>query len=480
MTLSIPDLRPVLHVVGILITLMGATMALPVLADLIAGHPDWRVFLAAMALTGTLGGMMVLATRGYQTVLSLRQAFLLTILAWFILPAFGALPLVFSARALDFASAYFEAASGLTTTGASVLSGLDDSPPGLLLWRQLLHWLGGLGIVVMMVAIMPMLQEGGMQIFRMESSDTSEKILPRARQIVGAITSIYVSLTALCALILIFLGLGAFDAVSHAMSTVSTGGFANYDASISHFDSAAVDMTILTFMILGGLPFLLILQLIRGRPAVFWRDEQVRVFFGVIVFLSALMTLWLYYNNNYTLFESFRYGTFNIISVLTTTGLTNTNYFSWGSFATIVFLFVSLIGACAGSTSGAIKIFRFIVVFKEMAKIANKIVAPNGLFIAKYNKRKIDNSVENSIFIFILLFFAILVAITFILSMTGLGFKESLFSAVITITNVGVGPTGDIGAFSDLAKWTLSLAMVLGRLELFTVLVLISPAFWRG
>jgi len=480
------DFRPVVYALGILIVMLGGAMFVPALVDIFTGNSDWIQFTFWGVLSLFIGLVMVIANRGITGNLSLRQAFLLTVLAWIVLPAVAALPLWNGALETSYTDAYFEAMSGLSTTGSTILSGLDTAPPGLLLWRALLQWLGGIGIIVMAVAILPMLRIGGMQLFKMESSDRSDKVLPRTAQIAGAIGGLYVGLTALCMVALIVAGLTPFDAVAHAFTTIATGGFSTKDASIGHFDSGFVDGIVVTFMILGSLPFVLYLQVLRGRPIFLWRDEQARFFLLLVVFLVLFVTIWLSLWKGQPLSEAFRFGSFNIISLLTGTGFSTTNYGAWGSFSVTLFFSVMFIGGCAGSTSCGVKIFRFVVLFKAMRTWMDRMITPNGVFIPRYNGRPISEDVISSVISFMVLFLICFLALTGLLMLTGLDWITAFSGAGTALANVGpglgdiIGPAGNFVSLPDSSKWLLAAGMLLGRLELFSVLVLLSPAFWRA
>lgn len=480
------DLRPVLYTLGTLICMMSSGMVVPIFVDLVAGNQDWEIFLLAMFISLAIGGMFVLANRDTGDALNLRQAFLLTTLAWAVLPAFAAMPLAFSELNLTYTDAYFEAMSGLTTTGSTVISGLNDAPPGILMWRALLQWFGGIGIIVMAVAVLPMLQVGGMQVFKAESFDTVEKILPKASQISGVISGIYLALTAVCTIFYLIAGMGAFDALAHAMTVIATGGFSTVDGSIGHFDSFAIDMVTVFFMLLGSVPFVLILQIVRGRPLIFWRDEQVQGFLKLVAVLCLFVTVWLMIWKDFTLEEAFRYGTFNIISVLTGTGYATTDYALWGSFSATLFFLVMFIGGCAGSTSCGIKIFRFQVLLKSMRSWVSHIIQPNGVFVPTFNRRPIAEDVKSSVMAFMTLFLGFVILLALGISATGEDWITSFSSAGTAIANVGpglgdkVGPASNFAGLTDIAKWLMSLGMLVGRLEIFSVLVLFSPAFWRA
>lgn len=481
-----PDLRPIAFILGLLHTVLGLAMLVPVAADALAANPDWQVFLAASALTTGLGVATALANRGISGALDMRQAFLLTSLAWIMLPAFAALPLAVSELDLSYTDAYFEAMSGLTTTGSTVIVGLDGAPPGLLLWRALLQWLGGVGVIVMAIAILPILQVGGMQLFRMESSEMSEKVIPRAAEFAGSIAKIYLGLSAVCFFALLIAGLDAFDALAHMMTTIATGGFSTRDGSIGHFASAAVDGVVIAFMIVGSLPFILYFQLLRGRPLALWRDSQVRWFFLTVAALIALVSLYLAVAHRMPLADAVRYGSFNIVSVMTGTGFSTTAYDQWGGLAVSLFFFAMFIGGCAGSTTCGIKIFRFQVLFNTVGAWIRRLNRPHGVFVPHYNRRPIPAAAISSVMSFLFLFLAVWVALSVGLAMAGLDYITALSGAGTALANVGpglgsvIGPTGNFASLPDPAKWLLSLGMMMGRLELFTVLVLLTPAFWRG
>ncbi len=480
------DLRPILLVNGVLLSLLGLAMLLPMAVDLTVGHSDWKVFLAASGITIFAGISLTLTNWGLAHSLSVQQAFLLTTLAWVLATAFGALPFVFSDLRLDYTDAFFEAMSGLTTTGATVVRGLDNAPPGILLWRALLQWLGGIGIILMAVAILPMLQVGGMQLFRLESSDTSEKILPRATQIVGSITLVYVIISALCAIGYGFAGMSSFEAIAHAMTTIATGGFSTSDQSIAAFNSALIDYTAVIFMILGSLPFILYLDLLRLKPQPLLKDSQVRWFLISAFLLTVAMTFYQWSVSANQGWQAVRLAAFNVVSIMTGTGYATTDYDTWGTFAVVAFFCIMFIGGCAGSTSCGIKIFRFQVIYSTTWTQIKRMVYPHGVFSAKYNGRVITEDVTSSVMSFFFLFFVCFSVLAVTLSIIGLEPLTALSAAASAIANVGpglgemIGPKGTYYLLPDAAKWVLCLGMLLGRLELFAVLVLFAPSFWRA
>ena len=480
------NFRPILLVIGLMLTTLGLAMLVPVLLDLVVENPDWQVFLAAASVTLFVGTSLVLVSRGIDGRLRLHQAFLLTTLTWVVLPAFAALPFAFSELDLSYTDAFFEAMSGLTTTGSTVITGLDLAPPGILIWRSLLQWMGGIGIIVTAVAILPMLRVGGMQLFRMESSDRSEKVLPRAAQISAVISVIYLGLTMICGAAYWGAGMRGFGAVARAMTTIATGGFSTSAASVGHFRSASIDYIATLFMIVGSLPFLLYFQALRGHPLLLWRDSQVRWFVAILAVVIAALAGWQILGNDVRMADAVRYTSFNVVSILTGTGYATTDYMQWGPFAVTAFFFIMFIGGCAGSTSCGIKIFRFQVLYAAASTQMGRLLQPHGVFVAQFNRRPIPESVMDSVMSFFFLFALIFGVLAVLLTMLGLDPLTAVSAAASALANVGpglgeiIGPAGNYASLSDAAKWLLSAAMLLGRLELFTVLVLFTRAFWEA
>jgi trk system potassium uptake protein TrkH len=480
------EYRAVFLVNGILLLILGVAMLVPALLDARVGHPDWQVFLVAAFLTGFVGGALSITCWGSGGDLQLRQAFVLTTSIWVVTPTFAALPFAFSDLHLSYTDAFFEAMSGITTTGSTVISGLEQAPPGILIWRALLQWMGGIGIIVTAVAILPILQVGGMQLFRMEGSDASEKVLPRTAQIAGTISVIYLSLSVICALVYWAAGMPPFEAAAHAMTTIATGGFSTSDASIGIYDSALIDYTATAFMIIGSLPFLLYFQVLRGRPLALWRDSQVRWFFAILLAAIAGMTLWQVGGNDVALGQAVRFTAFNVTSILTGTGYATDDYGQWGGFAVVLFFFVMFIGGCAGSTTCGIKIFRFQVLHAAARTQMGRLLQPHGVFVANFNRRPIPDSVMDSVMSFFFLFALSFAVLAVALSLMGLDFLTAVSGAGTAIANVGpglgdvIGPSGTFAPLPDMAKWLLAAGMLLGRLELLTVMVLFSRTFWRG
>ncbi len=480
------DFRPVFLVVGILLATLAVFMCIPAVVDLIAGNPDWQVFAASAGVTLFVGVAMAFASNSGGAKLTVRQAFLMTTLVWIFLTIFAAMPLRFSELNLSYTDAFFEAMSGLTTTGSTVITGLDTAPPGILLWRALLQWVGGIGIIVMAIAILPLLRVGGMQLFRMESSDQSDKALPRAAQVASVIGIIYVLLTLTWAGAYWAAGMSGFDAICHAMTTIATGGFSTSDESLGRYNSAAIDAIAIVGMLMGALPFLLYLKTLQGEWSALFRDSQVQWFISIVVLAVLIATGWLWLDEGRALDDSLRFAMFNVVSIITGTGYATEDYTLWGEFATPLFFFIMFIGGCAGSTTCGIKVFRFQVLYSAARMQMRHLLQPHGIFIPHYNRRPISDEVIVSVLSFFFVFGICYALLAMGLGMLGLDFLTAISSAATAISNVGPalgpvsGPGGTFQTLPDAAKWLLSAGMLLGRLELFTVLVLFTRAFWRG
>ena len=480
------DLRPVGYVIGLLVAVLGLAMLLPLLVDLGEGREHWPVFLQSALITILSGGLIALScSNGLKEGLTIQQTFLLTTGVWVALPIFGAIPFMLGATEARFVDAFFEAMSGLTTTGSTVFSGLENFPKGLLLWRGILQWLGGIGIIVVAMVFLPELRVGGMQIFKSEGFDTMGKILPRATQIASQISSIYLGLTMACALCYLGLGMDAFDATVHALTTVSTGGFANYDASFGAF-GGNMEYAASLFMVLAALPFVRYVQLLNGHAEPLWRDSQVHVFIISLLAIVGVMTIALTQLIPGGVEASFRKALFNGTSIMTGTGYSSADYMGWGAFLVSVFFFIGLIGGCAGSTTCSIKIFRFQLLFASIKMQLRKIRTPNGVFVVRYQKRPVGEDVLGSVMSFFMFFILTMGLLAVALSLTGLDFITSLSGAATALSNVGpglgseIGPAGNFGGLNDVAKWLLSVGMLLGRLELLAVYAILTVQFWKA
>lgn len=479
------DYRPALFVIGLLLITLAVAMLAPFAVDLAAGNPDWKVFASAGLLTLFVGGVLVLTNRSPVQNLSIRHAFILTAASWLALTMFAALPFLFSALNMSYTDAFFEAMSGITTTGSTVITGLDSAPHGIILWRALLQWLGGIGIIVMAVAVLPILRVGGMQLFRVEAFDTQEKVLPRAGQIAVGIGGVYAGLTVIWGIGLWALGMNPFEAVVHAMTTIATGGYSSSDGSIGIFESRSIEIFIIFGMIVGSIPFLFYLKFVREGSFAMLRDTQVRAFLAIAFLASALVALWIWQQAEGDNARAVIAGIFNTVSIMTGTGYSVGDYQAWGAFPVILLFFLMFVGGCAGSTSCGIKIFRFQVLGSIVKNQFLRMLHPHGVFVPHYNHRPIDNDVILSVMNFFFLFMITFVILALGLGALGLDYMTAITGAATAICNVGpamgsiIGPTGTFQTLPDAAKWMLSAGMLLGRLELFTVLMLFLPSFWR-
>lgn len=480
------DFRGIVLINGVLLLMLGLAMLVPVVVDIAHDNPDYLAFTEAAALTIFIGGVMVASTFRRGLGLGLREAFILTSSVWVVLPALAALPFTLSALNMSYTDAFFEAMSGLTTTGSTVITGLDTTPPGILIWRAILQWLGGVGIIVTAIAVLPLLQVGGMQLFRMESSEQSDKALPRTAQIAAATAIAYVILSIACAMALFSVGVTGFDAIAHAMTTVATGGFSTRDASIGGLNSAAAEWIIILFMILGSLPFVLYLQAVRGRPLMLWRDTQVRWFFITLGGLFGLALGVTELGREGFAESDLRMALFNVTSIMTGTGYATADYGQWGRAAIVLFFFATMIGGCAGSTSCGIKIFRFRVMFESARVQISLLIRPNTVTNPRFNGRPLEDRVIDAVMGYFFLFAMVFGVLAFLLTLTGLDLTTAISGAATAVSNVGpglgdtIGPSGTFKPLPDSAKWLLAAGMLLGRLEFLTVMVLFTRRFWRG
>jgi trk system potassium uptake protein TrkH len=479
------NLRPILLVIGILLTSLGCAQMLPAIYDLSLENQHWEVFAVSSTITLFFGILMTLASGGHTGTISIRQAFVLTAGAWFALTAFGALPFALSATMnMSYTDAFFEAMSGITTTGSTVIGNLDKAPPGILLWRGELQWIGGLGVIVMAVAVLPILKVGGMQFFRVEAFDTSEKILPRATQISGALILVYTALTLICAVAYNLAGMNKFDAVVHAMTTVATGGMSTHDASFGHFDNLNLELIAILFMILGSLPFLLYVKMLQGHRLSLFKDAQVLGFFKIITLSIFLAWTAQATSGHEPGLLELRDAAFSVVSIMTGTGFTTVDYSKWGVFSVTLFFVIMFIGGCSGSTSCGIKVFRFQVVYANLKTSARKILHPNGIFIPHYNGQKLNDNIIQSVMTFLFLFVISFLTVAFVLTLFDLDIITALSASATSLANVGpglgaVGPAGNFKDLPDAVKWILAYTMLLGRLEIFAVLIFFLPKFWK-
>ncbi|PLX32901.1 MAG: potassium transporter TrkH [Hyphomicrobiales bacterium] len=477
-------LLPVLKITAMLMIVLGALMVIPALVDLSFGNEDWRVFAGASGASLFFGTALLLSQNRPVVHLSLRQAFVMVNVAWFICSAAGALPFMLAEVNLSLTDAFFEAVSGITTTGSTVLTGLDHLPPGILLWRAILQWIGGLGIIVTGISFFPALKIGGMQMFKVEAFDIDNKDFPQAARISAGLVSVYLLLTLACAGALWLAGMTGLEAVVHAMTTLATGGFSTSDASVGHFDSAVIEAVITLGMIAGGIPFLAYVRLVLGRQGKRFFDDQVRVYLAVLAVSMLSIALWLMIMRDMSLGQSLRLSSFNVASVMTGTGYVSADYLLWGAFPMMYLLALTLVGGCAGSTSCGMKIFRFQILFRVANQQMRRLVFPSLARAVRYRHMPVDPVVMASVQSFFFLFVITLAGLTTALTVTGLDFVTAISGAATAMANVGpglgeiIGPTGTFQSLPDSAKWLISAGMLIGRLEVLTVYVLFTRMFW--
>jgi trk system potassium uptake protein len=454
----VTDLRPVNAALGILIAVLGTMMMVPAIVDLAHGHDEWIVFAVSAAVTVFAGSMLWLTGRQAEPArLTIRQAFLLTAFAWIALSAFAGLPLMWSEANLSFTRAFFETMSGLTTTGSTVLTGLDSMAPGILIWRSLLHWYGGVGIIVVGIAILPTLRIGGMQLFRTESSDKSEKVLPAVAQIANRIIVVYVLLSIVCAIAFWVAGMTLFDAVNHAMATLSTGGFSTHDSSLGEFKSAAIDYIAIAFMIAGALPMLLYVRMMVADRTALFRNAEVQLFLAIIMVLAIASMVQQRVSEINTGEQAFRLALFNVTTLITTTGFATTDYAGWGAASDAIFFLVMFLGGCTGSTAGGLKTFRIAIIGATIVQHVKRIVYPHGVFPVRYGEKRVSDDVVAAVMSFLFLYLFTFIVIAVALNMLGYDFKTAFSATIACVANVGpglgpiVGPAGNYAAFNDTA-----------------------------
>ena len=475
--------KTVFFTLGILQIILGIFMLVPIFVQFFLEEID-SSFFGASIITIIFGTLFFLSNLDHDKKLNLQQAFLLTALSWLSIAIFGSLPLIFSEVNFSFTNAFFESMSGITTTGSTIIPNLEEMPKAILLWRAILQWLGGIGIIVMAITLMPIMNVGGMQLFKISNSDSSEKILPKSKEIALRLIYIYSGLTTLCAISYKILGMNTFDSITHSMTTIATGGFSNYNESIGFFNSFSIEISAMIFIILGSLPFIAYIKFLNGNRRIFFSDIQIRTFLKIILISILILSIYLFLDKSSEL--NFRTVLFNVISILTGTGYVNAQFDNWGGFPLIIFIGLMFIGGCAGSTTCGIKIFRFQILYSFVLNQLKKIIYPKGIFVLKYNQSPVEDKFTASIISFIYMYLVIFFVITALLSLTGLDFITSISGAATSISNVGpglgstIGPNGNFSSLPDISKWILSFGMILGRLELFAILVLFLPSFWRN
>jgi len=478
------NLKPVFFVNGILLLILSAAMLPPCLVDLINDSDDWQVFFSSGLIGAFFGFALIFMNRQPKFQLGLRETFLLISLSWIFMAGFGALPFCFSSIHLPYTAGFFEAMSGVTTTGSTVISGLDGLPHGILLWRAILEWIGGIGFSIMALAVLPMLQVAGMQIFRTQSFQI-EKLMPSASQMITYTCIIYAGLTLMCAISLHLAGFTDFDAICHAMSALSTSGFSTADASVAHFANPVAEIILTVFMLIASLPFALYLRAGRGDWRALYCDSQIRTFFAIFAGFAAITVAWLYLGGQMSILDALRNALFLIASYMTTTGLANNDYAVWGHFVVGIAMVAIFIGGCSGSTAGGVKVFRLQLLFLMLRRQLRKLLTPHGIFHLEYNGKILEPTALGAVAAFFFVYVLSWLVISLLLQLTGVDFFAAFSGALAAISNTGVGtgeilgPAGNFASLPAPSLWVMSAAMLFGRVEFLSLLVVLTPSFWK-
>jgi trk system potassium uptake protein TrkH len=476
-------LKTVFLVIGFLLIILGFFMIIPYIVEITIGDKT-HTFLFSSIFSIFIGSLMVISNQTEDKMLNIKQAFMMTTFSWVAITLFASIPFMYSSLNLSFTDSFFESMSGITTTGSTILDNIEKASKGILIWRAILQWLGGIGIIVMAITVLPLLNIGGMSLFKSEGIEF-EKILPSSQAIALATTKIYFILTVICALSFWIFGMDYFDAVAHALTTISTGGFSTHTKSIGFYDSVSIETIAMIFIVAGSIPFLTYLKYLKGDKKAFFTDDQIKGFLQFVVFASIIIITYCYLFVKESIPHNIRESVFNVLSIITGTGFTTEDFGAWGNFSMFFFLILMFVGGCTASTTCGIKIFRFQIVNLFISKQIKQIIYPNGVFPIKYKNQIINEGILTSVLTFVFLYIFIYFILSALLTMTGLDFVTSISAAATALSNVGpglgdvIGPNGNFKTLPDLSKWYLSFAMLLGRLELFSVLVFFLPSFWR-
>ena len=477
---------PIIYLIGMLLCILSLFMMIPAFVDWLYGNNDWPAFVGASLLTLFVGAILYLSNRDSTTEhLELRQAFLLTNSAWISIALFGSLPFLLSEIDMSFTDAIFESTSGITTTGATVIDNLEATSHGILIWRALLQWLGGVGIIVMALAVLPMLSIGGMQLFKTESYETPDKVVPKAASFAAGISIVYITLTVVWALMLWFAGMPLFDSIAHAMTTLATGGYSTRSDSLAAFNSSSIEIIVIFGMIVGSLPFVHYLAITKKGLKNLFKDDQVKLFLTLIVFVVLIVSIYLNLND-IPFLEALRLASFNVISIITGTGFGTSDFNNWGGFPTTILLILMFIGGCAGSTTCGLRMARIQVLVANAKAQISKLIRPHAVVVSYYNQKPIPENVAESVMGFFFLYIISFAVIACLLGGLGLDLITAISGAASAIGNVGpglgdiIGPSGTYQSIPELGKLFLCVGMILGRLEIFAILVMFSPLFWKN
>ena len=480
------NFKPIALVGGTVICAVGFLLFIPLITEIIYQTESWQLYAVPILLYLIVGGSMVITNRNVELKISTKEAFIITSLSWILLSILCAVPFIYTQSNLSVVDSIFESMSGITTTGATIITNLDELPKGILIWRALLQWLGGIGIIVIALVILPFLRIGGMQLFHLEGDDPYEKFLPKISSVVSKIIIVYLTLTFLLALLYYIYGMNLFDAIAHSFTTISTGGFSTHNESFAYFKSNAILNIAIIFMIIGSIPFLLLAQTTLTNIFNIIKDHQVRLF---LIILIISITIIYFFAKNYVdgnMLHQLSTISFNTISIISGTGYVSDNFENWGNYASVLFLFLMFIGGCAGSTTGGLKVFRFQILFKYIILHLKKMLQPHMVISAKFNGKTVPESTFESVMTLFFIYIITFVISALLLSFSGIDFLTCISAAASAISNVGpglgdiIGPEGNYSTLNNYSKFVLIVTMFLGRLEMLTIFILFLPSFWKN
>lgn len=480
------NLKPIALVAGTITCSVGFLLLIPLTVEIIFQTETWQSYAVPLLIYLIVGGSLVITNRNIEFKISMKEAFIITVLSWVLFAILCAVPFIYSGSQLDIVDSLFESMSGITTTGATIFSNIDVLPKGILIWRALLQWLGGIGIIVIALFILPFLRVGGMQLFHLEGDDPYEKFLPKFSSIITKILIIYTILTLTLFMLYLLNGMTIFDSIAHSFTTISTGGFSTHNESFAYFNNSKILSVAIIFMIIGSLPFMLLAQTSWKNIFPFIKDHQVIVFLIILFFAVNLIVFFAFPYVEGNLIEKYIKISFNTVSIITGTGYVSDNFEQWGNYASVLFLILMFIGGCAGSTTGGLKIFRFQILFKHINLHFKRMIQPHAVLLSQFNKKKIPDSTFESVMNFFFLYIITFIVSALLLSFSGLDFITCISAAASAISNVGpglgdiIGPEGNYSSLTNYSKLVIVTTMFLGRLEMLTIFILFMPAFWRN
>ena len=480
------NIKPIALVGGTIVCAVGFLLFIPLITEIIYQTESWQSYAVPIMIYLIVGGSLVITNRANEFQVSIKEAFIITVLSWILVAVLSAVPFIYTEINLTVIDALFESMSGITTTGSTVINNLDILPKGILIWRAILQWFGGIGIVVIALIILPFLRVGGMQLFHLEGDDPYEKFLPKISSVVSKIVIIYLLLTFILIFLYFYSGMNFFDAITHSFTTISTGGFSTHDKSFAYFDSSAILVIAIIFMIIGSLPFLVIAQTNFNNIFATFKDHQVRIFFIILIVSISIIYFFAEKYISGNLVEKIITISFNTISIVSGTGFVSENFENWGNYASVLFLLLMFIGGCAGSTTGGLKVFRFQILFKYLSLHFKKILQPHVVVSSYFNNKRVSESTYESVVNFFFIYIFTFAVSALLLSFSGLDFLTCISAAASSISNVGpglgdlVGPDGNYSSISNYSKIILLSTMFLGRLEMLTILIIFTFSFWKN